>query len=243
MKIEELLEELGLSLEETRIYLALLKLGSSLASRIAEETRINRSHVYQLLERLIIKGYVSYVIKENRRYYTSVNPEKLLDILREKEEKLKSALPELLGLLKPTINKPIVDIFEGQEAIKKTLMYIIRVKQDWFVFGSGRATEILPYYVPHWQKERQKFKIKMIAILNQSPLSLKRGKELKKLKLTEVRYMLEDYDNPSSIWVYGDRVVVVMWSKEHPFAIRTIDKEIAEVYKNYFNSLWKLAKK
>jgi hypothetical protein len=36
MEIEEILREIGLSIEETKIYLTLLKLNSSLASRISD---------------------------------------------------------------------------------------------------------------------------------------------------------------------------------------------------------------
>src|SRR3989344_7228727 len=98
MEIQETkdtLRELGLANEEIEVYLAMLKLGSNLASKISEETKINRSHVYQLLERLITKGFVSYVIKENRKYFSAVNPEKIVQIVKEREQKLKNILPNL----------------------------------------------------------------------------------------------------------------------------------------------------
>src|SRR3989344_3270554 len=94
-EIDETLKELGLADEEVKVYLGMLKIGSNLASKISEETRINRSHVYQLLERLIAKGFVSYAIKENRKYFSAVNPEKLIQIVKEREQKLKNILPNL----------------------------------------------------------------------------------------------------------------------------------------------------
>jgi len=167
----------------------------------------------------------------------------LLELLKEREEKLKSALPKLKNLFKPQEKKPIVEILDGIEGIKTVLNDILNVKQDWYALGSGRSTQILPYFVEHWQNQRQKEKIFMRALLNQAVPAIKRSVELKKYKFTEVRFLAGNYDAPSSTWIYGNRVVVVMWSKDHPFAIRTISDEIAKSYRDYFNNLWKTSKR
>ena len=237
-----ILKELGLSEEESKIYITLLKRGSSLASYVAEQTGINRSLVYQILDRLISRGYVSYVIKNNVRYYNPVSPDKLLDLLKEKERKLKEALPELNNLFQPVKEKPIVEILEGTEGIKTILNDILKEKQEWLALGSGKAPELLSYYVEHWEKERVKNKILMKAILDSSEAGKKRGQTLSKLSYTKVKYMERKYLSPSSTWIYSNRLVLVVWSKEHPFAIRTISSEIIISYKNHFEQLWKLAK-
>ena len=244
IEIKETLKETGLMDEEITVYLTMLKLGSSLASKIAEETRINRSHVYQLLERLISKGFVSYVIKENRKYFNAVNPEKIINILKEKEQKLQTILPTLLGLATFQKEKPIVEIFESKEGIKTILNDILKVKKTWLAFGSsGKGPEVLPYYSEHWEKEREKRKIHLRGILDNSKSGLLRGKTLSKLKYTQIRYSSEKYSNPSSTWIYGDRLVFVVWSKDHPLAIRIISKEITENFTSHFEVLWENARK
>jgi sugar-specific transcriptional regulator TrmB len=243
MEVGEILKEIGLTEDESKVYLALLKLGSNLASKISEETKLNRSFVYQILDKLIEKGFVGYVIKENRRYYSPINPNKLLHLLKEREERLKSILPALIKFSEPLEKKSSVEILEGKEGIKTILKDIIKVKKEWLAFGSsGKAPEILPYYIEPWEKERQKEKIILRAILDSSEQAKKRGKELSKIKFTEIRYIKDKFDMPSSIWIYGDRVVIIMWNKEHSFAIRTISKDIVKSYKNYFNVMWEIAK-
>jgi sugar-specific transcriptional regulator TrmB len=243
MEIEETLKEIGLAEEEIKVYLILLKFGSSLASKVSEETKINRSHVYQLLERLIAKGFVSYVIKENRKYFSAVNPEKIIEIIKEKEQKLKDILPNLLGLASFEKEKPIVEIFEGKEGIKTILNDILKTKEEWLAFGSsGKGQEVLSFYAEHWEKEREKLKINLRGILDSSESGLKRGKEIAKRKYTKIKYVKENYSNPSSTWIYGDRLAFVIWSKEHSFAIRMISKEIANNFKKHFEVLWRNAK-
>lgn len=244
MEVNEILHEIGLNEYETKVYLGLLKRGSSLASSISNETKLNRSFVYQILTKLIEKGFVSYVIKENRKYFNVVSADKLLDLLKEREDKLKSILPQLKSLEGSFEKKPVVEIFEGREGIKTVLKDIINIRRDWYSLGSsGKATEIIPFYVEHWEKERVNNKIKLKAMMDKSDSGIKRGKELAKLKYTEIKYINEKLNNPSSTWIYGDRVVVIFWSKENSFAIRTINQEIATSYINYFNTLWKNAKK
>jgi len=106
----EVLKEIGLNEDESKVYVALLKEGSSLASNISKSTKINRSHTYKILDELIEKGFVSYAIKNNTRYYNPISPEKILDLIREKEFKLKEELPKLINLFNPIKNKPVVEI-------------------------------------------------------------------------------------------------------------------------------------
>jgi len=108
------LRQIGLSDKESNVYLALIEFGDSLVSEIAERTRINRSLLYDVLSGLADKGMVTYILKNNVRYYRAAEPEKILSIIREKENIFKTMLPELMALHKPQTKKPIVEILEGK---------------------------------------------------------------------------------------------------------------------------------
>ena len=140
------LKELGLNESEIKIYTNLLKEGSSLASSVAEDTDLNRSLTYQILDKLISKGYVTYVIKNNIRYYNPLSPERLLDLLKERERKLKEILPELSNLYRPSKENPVVEILDGVEGIKTILNDILKEGGRWLALGSGIAPEILSYF-------------------------------------------------------------------------------------------------
>ena len=243
-EIEDILIDIGLEKEEVMIYLKLLESGSTLASKISEITKINRSFTYQLLERLIIKGFVTYVIRENRKYFSAVKPEKLLEIIKDRENRLNTILPKLLSLTVTEKEKPIVEIYEGKEGIKTILNDILKERKEWLGFGSsGKGQEILSYYAEHWEKEREKLKINLKAIIDCSESGKKRGNELSKRKYTQIRYVNEQYSNPTSTWIYSDRIVFVLWDKERSFAIRIKSKYISNNYKKHFEVLWKNSKK
>ena len=58
-----MLKEFGLTETEEKVYLSLLKQGTSLASDIIKKTQLHRTTIYDVLERLISKGFVSYIIQ------------------------------------------------------------------------------------------------------------------------------------------------------------------------------------
>src|SRR5688572_5487425 len=94
----ELLQELGLSLNEAKIYETLLSLGESGVGEIAVRGDIHRRNVYDALQRLITKGLVFPIFQKGENRYAAVRPEKLVELLREKELRLSEALPSLTAL-------------------------------------------------------------------------------------------------------------------------------------------------
>src|SRR3989344_1171774 len=101
--MENILEEIGLTPSETKVYLALNKIGTSSICPIVNEARISNSKIYIILDKLIKKGLASKILINKVRYYKATEPERLLDFLEDKkkkildeEEKIKKILPNLL---------------------------------------------------------------------------------------------------------------------------------------------------
>ena len=95
----EILEQLGLSNNEIKVYLALLELEQSTATPIVKKADIPNSKIYPVLEKLIKKGLVNYVIKNNVKYFQASSPENLMDILNSKEKDIinqKKAVSKLI---------------------------------------------------------------------------------------------------------------------------------------------------
>jgi len=65
--IEQDLQGIGLTDGETKAYLAMLELGSSTVGPIAKKSGISYSKIYEVLQRLIDKGIVSFIVKEKTR--------------------------------------------------------------------------------------------------------------------------------------------------------------------------------
>lgn len=76
------LQQFGWSKYEANCYAALVRYGSMKASRIATETGINQSKIYQPLQSLEEQGYVR-IIDENPKIYAAQNPQYVVEEERE----------------------------------------------------------------------------------------------------------------------------------------------------------------
>lgn len=243
-----ILKEIGMTDNEIKVYLAMLEEDENLASAIAEKTKINRSLMYTILNNLIEKGMVSYVIKENRKYFRATDPEKILNVLKEKEdlikkqeEEIKKIIPDLRRLKLPKKEEIKVEIYMGKEGNKTLLDDIFRVGKDYICLGySGLSLGIVPYYFIHWHKKRVKLGIKRKIITKEQM----RGKKQMLFGLTTAKYVPDEYNIPISTMIYGDKVWIMLPAgKGDQTSILIESERIANSYRNYFNLLWKIARK
>lgn len=233
----EILIQAGLTKNEALIYKALLELGPSLAGQISRKTGLHRRTVYDITEMLIKKGLIGYILKNNRRIFEASNPEKFLDILKEKEESIKKILPEMLSLYSSTQEKQETNFYKGINGLKTVLEDQLQGGKEIMILGaSPLAYEILEFYFKWFDIKRKKKKIKSRIIFNES-------KKKPKIPYSEIKYLPNKYSSPMAINIYRDKVAIIVWKKENPLAIVIKDKEISEGYRKHFELMWRLARK
>ena len=95
---EDQLKELGLTDNEVRIYLLLLKQGMMNPSGISQKLGLHRGYIYDALERMQEKEVVNSVLKDNKKQFQATSPESLVELLRFKLENLQKIVPELMKI-------------------------------------------------------------------------------------------------------------------------------------------------
>ena len=236
----DILQEIGLSVTESKVYLALLELGSALAGEITKKSQINRTNVYDALERLIEKGLVSYVLSANRKVFEPISPERLKEILEEKQDNLKKILPELESKFKENKTKEEATIFKGKKGIKSIFEDILKENKNLFVYGAeSKFADLLPAYQKYWNKRRAKLSINVKMIYNEK---VKKRKRKENLKLLKMKFLPKNYEFPSTNLTYGYKTVIISWT-ENPVSFMIKSKEVAESNMNFFDLLWRIAKK
>lgn len=237
MKPEQL-EKIGLSPNEVKCYLTLLKLGSASANEISRHSGIHRVSVYDALRGLREKGLISQITKENKLLFEAGNPEKILEIIKQKEneiEEAKKSIPELLLNFKMAKEKQEIHSYKGLAGIKTILWEILKSKTEVLDFGAEyKIKEFLPYDYTKWDKDRIKVKIKMKIVAN---IKIKPTK----IPLTEIKYVPEEFNSSVSTYIFDNKVAIIMWV-ENPMGILIEHKSVYESYRNYFQYLWRNAK-
>lgn len=231
------LEKAGLSPNESKCYITLLKFGSASANEISRKSGIHRVSVYDALRGLREKGLISQITKANKLLFEAGNPEKILEIIKEKEEQLEEAkkiVPELLLDFKSAKEKQEIHSFKGLAGIKTVLQEMLKSKTEILDFGAEyKIKEFLPYDYKKWNHERIKNKIRMRIVAN---IKIKPTK----IRLTEIKYVPEEFHSSVSTYIFDNKVALIMWV-ENPLAVLIEHKAVYESYKNYFEYLWRTA--
>lgn len=243
----KILEYLGLTGNEIKVYLALLRLGSVPAGVLIKESKMHRAAVYDLIEMLIEKGLVSFVIKANRKYFEAQEPGRLLELveakkmeLDEREGELKVFISELKNVRKISKEEQEGSVYKGKKGLKSIFEDILNERKPWFVFGAtGRFKEIFNAYFIHFHAKRAKLKISLKIIFSEDLKSQSREKEL---KFSDIKYIPKNYLTPSTTFIYGDKVAIINWSDE-PMAFLMRSKSVANSYRTFFELLWGIAKR
>lgn len=234
MQILERLKTAGLTGNESKTYLELLKRGSISANQLSKKLSFDRTLTYQLLNNLIEKGFVNYVIKKNKKYFEAATPENLLNPIKEKEAIIKDLIPELKKVEKIKETAQEINIYEGKEGLRTLMREIIKEK-GFCSFGStGRAYETL-YELPRITKQLAR-KGYFARIIMESKHKDHRMLEHKNIK---AKYM--DIESEATTTIFGDKISIHL-IKEKPIIIIIKNKFIADTYRNHFEILWKFAK-
>lgn len=241
---KQVLYYFGLTPNETKIYLTLLDLGTAQAGQITEKSGIHRRNVYDSIARLIEKGLVSFVIFNNKKLFSPVNPKRFLELIEEKKfelENIKSEFSKImpeLELRASTQERHDVRFYKGSEGLKTVYEDIIRTGKDYIGYGPGKQLEkILKFYFKHFVDKRIKSKIKLRIIYDEDSRT-----GVKINPFSEVRYLPQEYSSHAALRVYGDKVAILLLEEQDPLAIVIKNKKIADGYRKYFEVMWKTAR-
>jgi len=240
---EESLRAIGLSEQEIKVYLASLGLGSATVNQIAKESGVFRTYCYDILKSLMEQGLVNYVIKSGVKYFETAEPEKLVEILREREQEVRNILPELKLLRESTKEKPGVEFYEGKEGIKTIHEDIIREKPNEVVVcgNTQKHLEVMEWYFSRYVHERVENKIRARVITERSGASEDVKKNEKK-ELRQTRFFPRMFSSPVIKYVYKDKVALISM-KKNPIGIIIKDQALAESELFTFEMLWAAAEK
>ncbi len=247
-----ILTEAGLTIGESKVYLALIDVGLSTVGPILNKSGVTKSIIYRILDRLMEKGLVSFIIKEKTKYFQAASPERILDYiddkrkdLEEHKHKIEQLLPQLL--LKHTqAEKSEATIyvgFKGIMAVHDKRFEKLKSGDEYFFLGLPSSQP--EYYHSYWIKDhrkREKLGIKC-KLLYKQEVDDNILKNRNSFKLCDARRMPFDIDTPSWILGYKNVIVIGIPLAEKPLAFEIVSSEVATSFKEYFEWFWKKTKK
>jgi sugar-specific transcriptional regulator TrmB len=236
--IKNIIKNIGLQDKEAAVYLACLKLGSSVISAIAKEAKINRVTAYSTVEKLVEKGLLSQSKKKQIAYFEAIAPDLIYKQLHEKLDTFKKALPELKKLHRKT-EHPLVRYFEGVEGVKSIYMDTLTTKGELISFAN--SSEIRAYW-PEYDNEYVSSRVKKGIFLRGIAIDDETGRKVKsndkkfhrKIKLVPA----SKFHFANEICIYDNRIAYASFGS-NPVGTIIEDEGFAETLKSIFEMMWK----
>lgn len=240
----ELLQGLGLSPNEAKIYEALLGLGEASVNTISVKTKVNRSNVYDAIERLVEKGLVSDIFTKGQKLYKAIHPRRLLELLKEKEAVVEKILPELEKRFETEQEEEQAFFYRGIHGYKNYMFDILKEKKPYYCVG-GKGMWFDPrlqFFMPKFDRERKKANVTFKHIFDAAMKGKVKGPlEFEK---NEYRFLPKKYSSNLTFEFFSDYLVIYSGSgtygklKENPTVFVLKSKDVVDGFKKLFDMMW-----
>ena len=262
-RTNKVLEEFGLSENESVVYQSALNLGETSPFKISKSTGIARTTVYAVLTDLALKGLVELesatgLMKQQTRVRAK-NPSVLREILWEKRSNLikqEVNIVEILPYLKKEYLKDSSNadfqFFPGAEGAQKVNFDIDSVDQDSYVFDYMTPMDVFGSAATNAGVERSikaqsKLKSTEYNLISLTPwskhvLSYQVGRNESYLNHVEHRELPFELAG-LAVWIHikGDRVRIVSVKGDEVWGLIIRSVNLSASLSSIHHSLWKLA--
>ena len=230
------LKTIGLTEGEIKVYSVLLYHGSSNITVIHQKTGLQRRGIYDIINRLIEKGLISYSVENKKRLFSCTPLDKIKQKTQSRMDELKELMnlvPQLKELKDSVIPGVKFETYRGKEGMKAIFEEMLNYKDIYAIAGGFNIVKELPYFWPNYNKRRIK---KGVTWHNLIRWELK--DKIPEKKLMKIRVLPKDFSkNPIVIAIYGSKVVHLYWL-EGFFAFILDSHQMAENYLQYHKFLW-----
>ena len=245
---EELLREAGLSLNESKVYETLLGIGAANVEKISLKSKVHRRNTYDSLNKLVEKGLISEIFVHNQRNFKAISPTRLVDLIREKEDKISKILPELQLKFNSVSTSEEAYMYRGIEGFKNYLQDILDSGETVYFIGAKGfwLDPRLKHAINRFEKERKKKGIKFMHLFDY---------EVKEQKLEILqfigkpyKFLPKEYSSLTAVDIFGDYVVTFVGAKpgeldQEPVQFVMKSRKLADGYRKFFQFMWDNCKK
>lgn len=239
-----ILEQTGLTPNEAKIYETLLLLSEATVAVISKKANLHRRNVYDAINRLVAKGLVFENFEQKETLYSPVDPEKLLEVIKEKETNFLKILPNLRNLYEKVLFANQAYIYRGFEGFKNYTRDIVRVGQEVYTVGGlAWLDERAQVLLQNIFKEAEHRNIKFKAIFDHKVKAKESSIPILRRFRSRCKFYPKEYATASSVDAFGNYVGSYALDEEGQidddafiFIIR--DKNLADSCRQWFRFMW-----
>jgi len=250
--IKDILKTLGLDDAEIAVYLVILKYKKATPAFIARHSKISRPTIYNICERLFMRGFLVRDHGERTLTFAPTPPLEMGAIIKKERaevdarEKVIKDLVSELAALQSEDTYPVPKIrFVEQEGILDYLYArreawddsVLAHRDFWWGFQDHTFVERYQEWIDwYWQNNPRCIRLRLFS--NTSKIEERVGP---RYTLREIRPWTGGERFTATTWVNGDYLVMVVTDKEPHYLVEIHDARLAENQRTIFKRLWESA--
>lgn len=240
-RVRRILKGVGLSENETTIYLAALSQGPTTAATLSKQSGIKRTTVYSAIESLQEKGLIHEEPRGLKRVFVAEHPEKLDFVVEVQRQHLQSILPDLSSMyFQVDDTAGSIKTYSGLDGIKRVYDGLLKqLKEgDFYLVISDQQKWIShdPVYFEKFKRERAKLGLTIRLLLQDLP-SARRNKPLQRNYNESLKILPKQVELATNMVIVPHKVIIVQ-TVEPLRALVIESKAVVQMNRVLFDIIW-----
>jgi sugar-specific transcriptional regulator TrmB len=244
------LKTLGLTENEIKVYKSLLSLGETAVGGIINTLKVHRQIAYNALDALQKRNMVIKTLKNKVSHYKINDPEIIVENIKNQELIALRLSKEIKREIKKSRHEHEISIYNGQDGVRQFYTQAFNsypIGSTCYIMGvsiKGHINALGEDYIKgKYKKLRTQRNIYSKLVMGESERTDEENyNKQTNPELREARFLPYENSNPISTTIWPDRISFMSTGKDI-FLISIINQEFRDSFMDYFNMLWKIAKK
>jgi DNA-binding MarR family transcriptional regulator len=246
----EQLIRLGLSGDEARIYLELLREPTT-HLKLAHATGINRTKVYRLADDLEKRSLVAKRVDDRGTFLVATDPSQLEiglidqeDAIKQKREAFTQLVPMLALFKQPDAKNFVVNTYDGSDGFKQMLWHELKTHGEELILGCGTIEDVVSD--AGWAEKHRHmtveagYTIREIINVGDKDEPFTANKEF----MTRYTHRVIPSDIlplGQQMCIYNDTVAIYHWRHDQKVGLEIISAPFATMMRDVFEMYWQKA--
>ena len=242
-ELEKLLNSIGLTGSEAKLYLTNLALGPTSAINLGKKIGVTRQRIYVLLAELENKGLIKKIAVGARQYYQTLDPVVLLDRAKNISQEIENSLPMLKSRQAAFGVLPLISVYENPIAMREWYRHYMteaKAGEELLVWSTGKLhswynmdREFYDKYLKFSEHQGVKTKVLLPGTDSAAEYQKAVGQPS-----TEFKFMNGDWQSQAEKWIWRDQICFLSIDENATNMIVIQSEKLAKLERFNFMSIW-----
>lgn len=242
MQYQNLLQSIGLSDSEARLYLVSLRLGPASAIHLAKKLQMSRQIVYNLTDKLITQGLMKEVRAGTKRHFQALGPDVLNDRARQVADEISAAVPVLKTKEAGASFLPVVSVYENPIAMRewyREFMHQATAHEELLIWATNTAWYTVdPHYLDSFVAFKSQVGTKDLIIAPDTKQSRQFVVDHPQPNAT-TRFSKDWWETDTEKWIWRDTISYLTIKENVTNMIVVRSAQLAALERFNFYQIWK----